>query len=194
MIIRFTAHRTSTEVVVVHAGPELAEFMGAFPGARWQAKSKTYWLPTDQLEVFGRHAARCGHVVVDDRKDPDSAEKFTGPLPECSDCGFAAARAQSLALARCPGCGVVWRPRVYSGALGPVAVRVDCTSCGRSERAGLGFCGQCGTPLPLPAGAPRPPELEPQAHREDPTLFAEAVPEHLEDGVRDHMQRAAGDR
>lgn len=197
MILRLTQHRTSQDVVVVHAGPELAEFMGRFAPARWQASSKAYWVEAQHLGGLFRLAEIEGHTIVDDRRKGAEPEKFTGPLPECSECGFAATRQRSLALQRCPGCGVVWRPRTHQpGTSGPVAARVDCVTCGRSERVGLGFCGGCGTPLPAPVCAPRPAELAAPVRREEPTLFEDAVAEVatvLEDD-RDFAKRAAGDR
>lgn len=192
MIVKITAHRTSTDVVVVHAGPELAEFMGAFPAARWQPAAKAYWLPVEQLDAFGRYARIKDHVLVDDRaKGP--AEKFTGPLPECTACGQAAGRAQALALNRCPRCGAVWRPVTHTDA-GPVATRVECPGCGRRQHVGFAFCGGCGAPMPsAPAPGPRPPHV-PRPKLEEPALFGDLAEDVAAGLEPDHMQRAAGDR
>lgn len=204
MIIRFTAHRTNADVVVVHAGPELAEFMGAFPAARWQPKSKTYWLPTEQLDIVGRHAARCGHILVDDRKEPDEPERFTGPLPECSACGQPASRKAALSLSRCPACGPAWRPVVADAPTSSTGwtPKVECATCGRKQRAGWAFCGGCGTPAPPPGPpGPRPEHVE-RPKLAEPALFGDVAEEVIDqiaaqaddDDGRDAMQRAAGER
>lgn len=195
MILRLTAHRTSTEILVVHAGPELAEFMGAFPAARWQSKSKTYWLPVEQLDAFGRYARIKSHVLVDDRGDADEREKFTGPLPECSACGQPASRTAALSLTRCPACGAAWRPVT----IGPeqataLAPRAECPSCGRTQRAGWAFCGHCGAAMP-PPGPPGPrPETVERPKLAEPALFGDLAADVVDELERDHMKRAAGDR
>jgi hypothetical protein len=203
MILRYTTHKTSTDVVVVHAGPELAEFMGAFPAARWQPKSKTYWYPTAQLDVLERHATRCGHVLVDDRKDADEREKFVGPLPECSACGQPAARSTSGSLSRCPACGAEWRPVVADtpAATGTWSPRVECPVCGRRQRDGWAYCGGCGAPAIAAPRGPRPEHVE-RPKLAEPALFGDLADEvladlderQLEDDDRDFAQRAAGDR
>lgn len=198
MILRLTAHRTSRDVVVVHAGPELADFMGAFPAARWQPQAKAYWLPVEQLDAFGRYARIKDHTVVDDRAKGAEAEKFTGPLPECSACGQPASRQTSLALTRCPACGAPWRPHVADAPTAATgwAPKVECVSCGRKQRAGWGFCGGCGTVMPAPEPPGPRPESVPRPRLAEPALFGDAAAEvlaELEDG-RDAMQRAAGDR
>lgn len=201
MIVKITAHKTSPNVVVVHAGPDLAEFMGAFPGARWQDKPKAYWLPTEQLETFARHVARCGHHLVDERSSGAEPEKFTGPLPECTACGQPASRSAALALTRCPACGAPWRPMVAESpaATGAWSPKVDCAACGRRQRIGWAFCGGCGAVMP-PAGAPGPrpdtvdrPVIE-RPRLEEPALFGDLVGEVADELEPDHMKRAAGDR
>jgi hypothetical protein len=196
MILRLTAHRTSTEVVVVHAGPELADFMGAFPAARWQPQAKAYWLPTEQLDAFGRYARIKDHTIVDDRAKGPEAEKFTGPLPECSACGQPAPRQAALALTRCPACGAAWRPVVADAPTSSTgwAPKVECPACARTQRAGWAFCGHCGAPTP-PPGPPGPrPESVERPKLAEPALFGDLAADVVDDLDRDHMKRAAGDR
>lgn len=195
MIIKIGAHRTSANVVVVHANAELAEFMGTFSPARWQTAAKVYWLEATHLDAFTRHAERSGHTVVDDRAKGPVAEKFTGPLPECSACGQPASRSAALALQRCPACGAVSRPTVVeSPERSGWTPKVDCPACGGRQRAGWAFCGRCGATMPPaePSG-PRPPDV-PRPKLEEPALFADEVAEVAAGLERDHMQRAAGDR
>lgn len=195
MIIRLTAHRTSAEIVVVHAGPELADFMGAFPAARWQANAKAYWLPVEQLDAFGRYARIKDHVLVDERGKGDEPEKFTGPLPECSACGQPAGRQAALALVRCPACGAAWRPVVAEAPdRSGWTPKVECEACGGRQRAGWAYCGRCGADMPAaPPPGLRPPDV-PRPKLGEPALFGDLVDDVAAGLEPDHMQRAAGDR
>lgn len=209
MIIRLTAHKTSQDVVVVHAGPELAEFMGRFGFARWQPAAKAYWVEVAHLDTFRRDADRQGHTLVDDRAKGAEPERFVGPLPECSACGQPASRKAAEALERCPGCGAAWRPVVHDPEVGGLAApRVECEICGRRQKAGFAYCGGCGAPAKTaPGGAPRP--VIPDAGRErleHPVTVGQVIDEAQldldqaddgppdDDDERDFMERAAGDR
>lgn len=194
MILRLTAHRTSTEIAVVHAGPELGEFMGAFPAARWQPTAKAYWLPVEQLDAFGRYARIKGHVLVDDRKEADEAEKFTGPLPECASCGQVAPRRAALTLKFCGACGQEWSPVTpsYRG-VDAATPRSACTVCEREQPGAFPFCTACGGRVVRVATGKRPDHV-PRPKLTEPKLFGEVAAEVVDQLERDHMQRAAGER
>lgn len=198
MIVRITSHPRQKAIVLVHTPPDLAHAMGLFQPARWSPESGAYLLGAEHLDAFARHLGRHDAYLVDERGAAKGAEeKFTGPLPECSACGQPASRSASLAMTRCPACGVVWRPAVAAGPSGvPPAVAGTCAACGRSQQGRFPFCSRCGAAMPEPGpSGPRPAHVA-RPKLDEPALFGDVVEEVAAelDPARDHMQRAAGDR
>ena len=195
MIIRLTAHRSSQDVVVVHAGPDLADFMGRFAFARWQSQAKAYWVEITHLSTFWREAERCGHTLVDDRAKSPEAEKFSGPLPECGnpECRLPALRKVSDVMKFCPACGADWAPTIPAFTPAGLAVRGECADCGRTQAGGFTRCSACGGLIVQVVTGKRPDHV-PRPKLTEPTLFADAAAELLDQMERDHRQRAAGDR
>jgi hypothetical protein len=210
MIVRITKHRTDPDLVLAHTPPDLAaSVMGPYGPARYSKALRAYLLRAEHIEQFRGHLARHDVLLVDERKADDGAEKFTGPLPECSACGQPASRQAALSLNRCPACGAAWRPVVVDtpAATGSWTPKVDCEVCGRRQRAGWAYCGGCGAPAE-PLGAPGPrPEHVVRPRLAEPALFGDVADEVLSglaerqgelgeehDEDRDYAQRAAGDR
>lgn len=190
MILKLTAHKTSQDVVVVHAGPELAEFMGRFAPARWQPSSKTYWVEAQHLAGLFRLAEIERQTIVDERSKGPAVEKFTGPLPECDHCGQVVARSASPSF--CPACGRPWVATVITYRSADMTPRSTCTGCEREQVGAFGYCTACGGAMVrLPVGK-RPDHVE-RPKLGHPLTLDDAI-EGNADLTRDHMQRAAGDR
>lgn len=190
MIVTVTAHKTVDEIAVVSAGPELADTMGRFEFARWQAAHKAYWVETKHLPKLTEQLDRLGHTVVDQRRS-SSDVVYSGPLPECASCRAPASRRGDRTLRRCTNCGAPWRSLVFDGPGSAVSTSQRCGACSHSQRAGANFCGQCGAQMPAPVGgAPRPaiahverPPLQ------DPLPVGECIPEHLVPDVEEEHER-----
>lgn len=180
MIVTVTAHKTVDNIAVITAGPELADTMGRFEFARWQAQHKAYWVETKHLEAMTRQLDRLGHTVIDNRRSSTDVV-YSGPLPECASCGAPAARRADRVLRRCTNCGAPWRSAIYDGPGAAGHGLIACTACAHKQRPGTNYCGQCGAQMPPPAGgAPRPaiahverPPLQ------DPLPVGACIPEHL---------------
>lgn len=181
MIIRIENHPSDRDFLLAHTPPDLAHAMGRFAAARFVPKLKAYVIRAehlDQLRLFARHE---GASVLDER-DTSSAEKFSGPLPECRSCGQPASRKAALTLNRCQACGDAWHPVVFQDPGSAASMRVDCPGCGRRQQGGFAFCGECGAAMPVPVGAgPRAVDLPgrpvDQDPLPDPRSFADCIEE-----------------
>jgi hypothetical protein len=143
-IIKIESHPTRGDLLVVHAGPDASAVMGPFGPARWQPKSRAYWMPAKDLESFVRHLDREGATLVDERATGGGP---SGPLPECRHCGQPARR--GVELRHCPDCGGRWEPVVHASGIGDDAARTTCPHCGRAQAGNFPRCQHCGQMMPV---------------------------------------------
>lgn len=170
-IIKIEAHPKQGDLVVVHAGPDAAALMGRFQPARWQPKTRTYWLPTSHLDAFTRYLDHEDATLVDERGTGGAV----GPLPECTGCGQPARR--GVELRYCPTCGEPWAPVVHAAEHMPGGIRTTCLRCCREQHGRLTRCGNCGELMPPPAtSAPRPVITGPvHTHLDEPVSVGQVL-------------------
>jgi hypothetical protein len=170
-IVRIEHHPKQPNLLVVHAGPDAGPMMGGFGPARWQAKSRAYWIPTPDLEKFIRYLDLKGATLVDER----AVGGPSGPLPECRACGQPAKRGAELRF--CPACRARWEPVVHASAIDDDTARAHCPTCGRAQAGNFDGCQHCGQVMPVrDVTAVRPViPARPKTALADPVAFGQVI-------------------
>lgn len=167
-----SAHPTDNRTLLLRTPPGLADQMGRFEPARYDAAHRAYLLHVDHVEALHRFAAAIRLHVVDERTRPPGERTL---MPECAACGQPARATRQPA--RCPACGEPWIARYVNPGTGHGEhVRQTCGDCGHTQRGGrFPYCGSCGAAMP--PDLPKPHVEIPRQRLKDPASLAETVPE-----------------
>jgi hypothetical protein len=147
-LIRLTAHPTDPAVLLLHTPPAIRDRLGRFAPARWSPAFTAYLVPAGmqpQLVTWAKHERV--HLVDErlaDDAPPPAAPRVTRNYAAGPECGFCGQPGSSTyPPKRCPGCGELWRPIVYTDVVDAESL-TTCRSCEAKVPGRFPYCSHCG--------------------------------------------------